>query len=523
MNSSMDIISFFIDLIKIILGIEPNEGLVRSFFTQASYPIALIVVAIVSIIILYVVINLLVNFIKTIQDNKIDKRKILFVVTALSIILAGFTVNGITAANTEKPVFIDKNGEAINVLKHDKLIFIGESPNFSWKFDEDRSIEKRLRNEGKELKYKISYQYFKTHENNSFITETKAVDLHSAIIPGDLRWQVIPGYMNNNKFVVLNKYNNSNFLETSYYPNLYEKIRDKKVFTILNTGMPKRGYFGFISFSKPMGFDYSLAEKIKQEIFRNSPDIYVDYEPENWSKLLSIMGKGKVADIAINTISKTKDREEEYQIKFSDPYLENITLSLIVYDDPKVTVDGSSTVDILEVLRGKQVGVMINSTSEKTLKEFNKILRSSPRYKQNNNESSEIGILAKETSENVIIDLYKQKTNYALIDTPYVEAIENNLEYKIKTFRELTSDLYPPEFPSEMIGENYSIVVNSDHRDFLNRINIAIKRLKDREAITRLQEYSRNKYLQTLTAESDCLARSDTENIPSHRLESCSI
>lgn len=162
--------------------------------------------------------------------------------------------------------------------------------------------------------------------------------------PGEMRWQVIPEFCKNNdinkckrndNFVSLSKFNNSDLLETSYYPNLYEKIRDQKVFRVLTTGLPNRGYFSFKRDGIIQGFDYLLAEKIKDVLFENVPDVEIDPVYEPWEKLFATIQEGKLADVAINTISKTKNREDEYTIKFSKPYLEGITLSLIVSDKEK--------------------------------------------------------------------------------------------------------------------------------------------------------------------------------------------
>lgn len=511
----MGIFNFLLRLIGRIFDVDitQNEQGIRSFLAKSHYSVSLAIVAIISTAAIYLIIIQVIKFVKAIQENKISKLKILFGITLSSVIIASFIVHGIKEVSAEKPLFIDDNDIIIKSNRNEKLIFIGETPHFRWKFDDNKEIEKRLKSEGKNLRYKVEYSYLKTGDIDYNIEHTNQAFFDS-LPPGDMQWKVIPGFCKNNNidkcktnnnFIPLSKFNNSSLLETSYYPNLYEKIKDQQVFRVLTTGWANRGYFSFRKDGRIQGFDYSLAEAIKNELFKNDPNVKIDMVYEPWEKLFPMMQDGKTADIAINTISRRKDREDEYAIKFSEPYLEDITLSLIVSKKPQsdLSLENNSG-KVLDILEGKSVGVLKNSTADKTLREFNNLLTSEDRDR--------IEIVPSNTSQDAIYDLNKHKTNFVLVDTPYVEGIKYNPLYKVESFMKLIPESYPDGFPQEMIGEDYCVVVNSGHINiFLDELNQTIKRLKDKQ-VAEIEASSKKLYKKTFEAGKKCLSNSETKS-----------
>lgn len=140
---------------------------------------------------------------------------------------------------------------------------------------------------------------------------------------------------------------------------------------------------------------------------------------------------------------------------------------------------------VLDILEGKKVGALKNSTADKTLIQFNNLLSSEGRDK--------IEIVTSNTSQSAIDDLNEYRTNFVLVDTPYVEAIKLNPRYKVKSFMKLTPESYPNGFPQEMIGEDYCVVVNSGsgHIKFLDELNQTIKRLKDKQLVAEIESRSK--------------------------------
>ena len=64
---------------------------------------------------------------------------------------------------------------------------------------------------------------------------------------------------------------------------------------------------------------------------------------------------------------------------------------------------------------------------------------------------------------------------------------------------ELTPDLYHPEFPQELIGENYGIAVNYKASDLLEQINQTIEQLNKNNQLDKMIKNHQSYYSEIIT------------------------
>ncbi len=491
------------------IGIEniPLKFL-NDLLTETPILVGVIIVATLSIVLLYLFVLQIVDFIKKVSENKLRRLKVFIFISFISVIFSCIYVINVKLNAAEKPIFLDKNGEKLNF---NKLTFIAEMPIFSWEFDKDNTMNNILRNENKELFYQVEYKNleYRTDEGKidkgiAKIVNYQNYELEALPPEGEIEWYVTPGYMkNDNKFNPY-RYSKSKKLTTVYYSNLYNKILQEKTFKVATSSSINRGYFKFIDKDgNETGFELELVKQLKNELFGNNPNISIKWVNESWENLMPFIGEKKLADIAINTISKTKNREDNYHIKFSRPYKSNVTQSLIVSKNSSIS--NLINNNVLDTLKGETVSVLNGSTAHQLVTVLNQILQNQCKDEQGNvnlekYKNLEIKVEARKNARIITDDLYKNRSKYAITDTPYALAIKKNLDYRVKILEELTPELFEDTeaIPPELISQEYCIVINGEYPEFLNSINEAIKDLNNSNLISVIENMEENKYEQAI-------------------------
>jgi len=106
------------------------------------------------------------------------------------------------------------------------------------------------------------------------------------------------------------------------------------------------------------GFDIDIAYMVASDLgFRRSQVHFYPIEPEDRSKMQARDGNRFVTvDLVVSTYSITEEREKLPRVTFSAPYL--------LTEQSVVTIEGHSTVQSLEDLRGEAVCTLGTSTSQ---------------------------------------------------------------------------------------------------------------------------------------------------------------
>lgn len=200
--------------------------------------------------------------------------------------------------------------------------------------------------------------------------------------------------------------------------------------------------FAYQEKGKMTGFDVDVMNAIGDRT-----GLKIVYVPIAFDSILPAVGQKQV-DAAIASISVTKEREA--QVAFSQSYLKNAGLSLLVKPDSPV----KSLVD----LSGKRVGVYRGSTAE-LFSQTNKDLKSHSFYsKQDMAAAFDLNVI------DAIID-----------DRPMLESL---LARRLIKEGKIVQDIN---------HEEYAVVVGKGNKDLVDKINKALDELAKNGELDRLQ------------------------------------
>jgi len=192
-----------------------------------------------------------------------------------------------------------------------------------------------------------------------------------------------------------------------------QKILDKGYFIVgLDDSFPPMGYRD--ENGEIVGFDIDLAKAVAEEM-----GIEVKFQPVVWENIALEIANGNV-DVIWNGCTITDERKETFD--FSDPYMENSQVVIVLKDSPYQT---------LADLAGKQIGTQDGSSSEIAI--------------QNNAAfaSSIAGITGYATNDKALLDLVAGRVDAVVADVTvygYYYGIDST------TYRRLDEDLGAEEF-----------------------------------------------------------------------------
>ena len=431
-----------------------------------------------------------IDFITKLKSNTNSKKNtillvvILFISTFLSILF----VNNIVQANTVRPIFLDEEGEIIDLEKNElkPIDLVGQNISLNWKYERENELKTKLNRKNKKFRYAIeraddinfkNSQLYGLSEKNQIEIE---VDFNQT-----LYWRVTPGYATGNPNNPFKKLSLSSLpLNISQYSSIGTRIHREKNIKVCVSRTSDRSFLSYLPKSNspelstdPVGFEPELIRIIADNIFSNivKDEGTIQFLNRDWSKIFDETSLGK-CDLAISSISITDEREKKYHLRFSQPYY-NTTLALIA-NTKKFHPSSKNGENLLETLKGKRVGVLSNSTSLKTLEILNNILQ---KKHPNSYTNSLIQIATFPRVEKALYDLValNPKLDFVLNDKVYTDSFlfkDNTLD--ITMVYELKPNLYPSDFPKEYIGEEYGIALNYTESDILEEIDKTIANLK---------------------------------------------
>ena len=188
--------------------------------------------------------------------------------------------------------------------------------------------------------------------------------------------------------------------------------------------------------SKPVGFDVEIAQAIAKKL-----GVTLDVISTAWDGIIPGL-KTKKYDIIMSAMTITPDRQK--QITFSDPYIDS---------DQSIAVANNSTIKSQADLKGKVVGVQIDTTGQFKAEEIKK--------------AGGLKEIQKFDTIMVAFEALEQgKVDAIINDYPVYMYIsgkrgKTNVITKIKT------------------NEQYGIGVRKDNTDLLKSINGALKTIRD--------------------------------------------
>ena len=475
-----------------------------------NLPLLAIIIAIPLIaVFLYTFIERALDFLNQLKsNNNQDKNNILLIIIlSISTFLSIIVVNDIVQANTVRPIFLNEVGESINLENNElnPIDLIGENISLKWYYKDENKIRRKILNTNKSFLYKIEYSDNKKFKNPIHYDFTNINNAEIEVtFNRNSYWRITPGVYKNQDLKTFKKSTlPSKPLKVLQYEDIRTRIQKEKQLRVCSSRTTDRSFLSYLPKGQssltadPIGLEPTLVKIIAENIFKNiiGQNGKVNYINLDWNQLLDDTGNGK-CDMAIASISITKDRERDYSLRFSKPY-HKTNLALIANQIKHRRASSTNQVDLLKKLQGKKVGVLGNSTSWETIEIFNNILKE--KYP---NSYKELLIKPKPYPrvEKALYNLVstRPQIEFVLTDKVYTDTFlfgDNKIDITI--IDELIPDLYPEKFPEDLIGENYGIAVNYTASDILEYINEKIEELNTHNYLEVIAKEHRDKYRQS--------------------------
>ena len=276
----------------------------------------------------------------------------------------------------------------------------------------------------------------------------------------------------------------------SQYENAISRITSTCQMTIYVANTYEQGIFRFIkegSDKNFTGFDTKLASHIASKIIEKlklsdtcgrTVDHPTKIVPVAWSDLFDNLSKGS-ADMAISAITRTKEREEHFRIRFSNPYY--CTSQAIMW------VGKRETHPLKKIMPGKRIGVPEKTTSENFVNylstKLGKKLFEVKKYKD---------------VPAIISALTSSEIDYGIADELFAKSARMRLHKAVETdfnFRKLNRDDYPA------VDEEYAVAVSAREDKLLNYINEIIAEMGDKGLERLYSEFVQEYYINEIIAE----------------------
>lgn len=193
------------------------------------------------------------------------------------------------------------------------------------------------------------------------------------------------------------------------------------------------------------GFDVEMIESVIANAPGYSHDKWITVE--DWpDEFFGAIEEGK-ADVATGAVTITDEREEKWDIRFTDPYFV-INQAFLVRTDGDFKPEGPAD------LSGHTVGAQDGTTGAETVNGF----ISEGKLEEGSLKTFETADAAAKALGNGTVDA-------AVIDGPVAESYQNEMAVEI-AFKHDT-------------GEKYGFVVKSDRVDMLTALNTGIKQVRE--------------------------------------------
>lgn len=480
------------DFITQIIGYLGDIEKYFEYFVNlaTNFPLLAVLISLPVITVLfYTLIERALDFIDKLksQTSSLKNKILLLAILLLSTFLSILFVNIIVQAKTVRPIFLDDKGEIIDLKKNElqPIELIGENISLNWKYEGENELKTKLKKENKELRYEIerseTINFEKPKSKSYGFSANNQIEIEGEFNQ-TLYWRVTPGYLTGNKQNRFKKLSPpSSPLSITQYSSIVDRIDKEKKLRVCTSRTSDRGFLSYIpkgnlssSTADSVGLEPQLIKIFANKIFSNivKDQGKIEFINLDWSKIFEETSQGK-CDMAISSISITNEREQKYNLRFSEPYYET-NLALIA--NKKIfKVSSINRENLLETLQGKKVGVLGNSTSLETIKVFNKILKH--KYPNYNNRLIQIESYPRVEKALNNLGTPTRRLDFVLADKVYTDSFLFK-DDTLGMVYELKPSLYPPDFSQKFITESYGVALNYTVSDILEEIDKTIEKLK---------------------------------------------
>ncbi|GEM_PF-6309728 len=184
---------------------------------------------------------------------------------------------------------------------------------------------------------------------------------------GEYIWRVKPGRVVNHQ--VTSKENWSEYNSFTVYSSVFERIKKTG---IINVGMSPTFAGQFNLYNKKggfKGFDVDLINEIGREMgarLELKKNLKIHIEEISWTELLPKLSAFEI-DLVISSMTRTKKREKENNVKYTDGYFTSHQIFLAK------DLDYNEALSLQENLKGKRIGVTNDTTNQAIAISFSKI------------------------------------------------------------------------------------------------------------------------------------------------------
>jgi ABC-type amino acid transport substrate-binding protein len=267
----------------------------------------------------------------------------------------------------------------------------------------------------------------------------------------------------------------SKAIRTTFYRNAFNRIKGTGRLRVFVSTSINQGIFKYLGEKGELsGADIliigRIAEALSQEL--QVPISKPSPVPIDWEELLSQPAKG-TADLVISSISKSDQRENQYNLKFSKSYF--CTTQSIMFRK-----DNRPSASIVKFLHNKNVGYQENTTSEKLIAAI--LADKGEQYFTKKSFREAAALVEALQNPNSSVQVVLTDTPFAL-DASLPASNAEELES-----RELTDADYPPTVPPVERLERYAIGVSQGETQLLTVVNGLIANMKSHGQLEKLLE-----------------------------------
>jgi ABC-type amino acid transport substrate-binding protein len=272
--------------------------------------------------------------------------------------------------------------------------------------------------------------------------------------------------------------------QITQYESHYGRIASTGTISVYTSSSANQGFFKFPVKGRLKGADVKLAEAIVAKLpalmklddpkLPINDKLTVSFAAVPWKELLGLPGTGQ-ADMIISTITRRTDREQQYRMKFSEPYY-CTTQSLLFRD-------GQAEGSIRQIVAGKKVGVQVGTTGEQLVVKLAKDMDKPPIIERAGQTEDLVNALVRSPPA----------IDYAVTDAPF--AFAAHLRKPQLAYKEFGRDDFPSSVPQAERVEEYAVAVSVSELRLLNAINKIIGAMKDDGSLIALFRQAASDYL----------------------------
>lgn len=500
--ATLGFIDFIVDIITNNVSLDFEELIENIIQFTIKNPFNSFITSIVLIplfaILLYSFIERAADFVTKIsnQETRRKNKTIITLVLSTSTFFSILFVHNMVQGKAPRPEFVSVNNQKIT-QEQEKVIIVNDFKRLKWQYDlEAAEKTQHNKNFGYAVQFSDNKHNFAKPSRQDFnkknfkdITKKKSTDP-----PSKFYWKVTPGYLREKDKQFIQTNPSSKLLKIDHYGSILSKIATDKKIKVCTSRSGEKSFLSYEDENSALGLqglEVELINKITNSIIVDSSASQEQYWiPKDVRDLVTVfrkIGRGE-CDLAISSLSITKDREKKHKLKFSLPYYETNLALIINQKRHDELIQDQDRVDLLQLLSGKTVGVLQDSTSAKTIEIFNKLL--SQQAAQLINPK-----IVTEVSDGLLnLDSANPTVDFVLADEVYAESFIAKNKQNLETLYDLQPNLYPAGFPPQLIGENYGIAVNYRASDLLEKINQIIKNLDQSGQLKQMIEKHKSHY-----------------------------